>query len=124
VIGGLLLVGLVGLVAPAAADQGTFGCTVLAGTEGGAPAGGPIGVSSTGTGPGMGECEMHTLEKRSRTTQIDVPDGCQIHADTDVDLFVEERVGENKVYTSGTSMIAFCEAGIVMADNRVSLVDI
>lgn len=124
VIVSLVVVGLTGLAAPAAADTGTYDCTVLAGTEIDSPEGSPIGLSVTSPGGGLGECELHTLDERSKITGVTVPDGCQVHADIDQDLIVEKTVGEEEVYQAGTSLIAFCDAGVVMADNGVSLIDI
>lgn len=120
IVGCLALVGLLGLAGPAAADAGSYGCTVLVGTQLASPEG-PIAVSASSPAGGVGECELHTLEERSRITSLDAEEGCHVHADTDSDLFVDEPVTAGEVYDPGDAFIAFCEAGVVMADNAVAL---
>lgn len=123
----MLVAGIVGFGAPAVADTGTYTCTVLVGTEVPLPTGGSVAASATSslsTDGGVGECELHTIQERSRITAIQTGEDCQLYADTDPDAFVETSVVEGEVYYPGTSLIAFCEVGSFAAENEVSMVDI
>lgn len=120
-IGVMLLVALVGLGMSSLADEGSYGCEVLAGTEMQAPSIGVLGVSATSPAGGIGECHIHTLEERSQLTEVNAPDGCEIYVDTDDDDFVENTAVVTEVYESGTSFIAFCDAGVALVENEISV---
>lgn len=114
----LIATALLGLAAPVAADQGSYTCTVLVGTEVTMSSSGPTGASASN---GAGECKLHTLQDRSEVLDVDAPQGCGIFADVDDDAFVERAVERDDTYEAGTSFVAFCELGVTMADNEVFL---
>lgn len=117
----MTVIALAGLAAPVVAEQESHVCTVLVGTQIFAPSGEFVVVSTSSPAGGVGECELHTLEQRSTVSGIDTPEGCGVYADVDEDAFVEHRAQEDDVYEAGTSLLAFCEVGVTMADNEILL---
>jgi hypothetical protein len=115
--------GLAGLAAPVAANETSHACTVLVGTQLSGASGEPVGVSATSPAGGLGECKLHTLQGASTLTGVDAADGCGIFVDADEDAFVERPAEEGQDYEEGTAFIAFCEAGVTMAENEISLAD-
>lgn len=111
-----------GLAGPVAADAGTYRCTVLAGTHI-STSDEFVRASATSPAGGAGECELATLQSPSSVDSIDAFEGCQVFADTDEDAFVEEAVDTSAVYDAGTSLLAFCEVGVMMAENAITLSD-
>lgn len=118
-LGIVLVTALIGVAAPAAADAGTYSCTILVGTR----AGGSSGVSATTPAGGAGECHLHELDSRSTLVSTDTPDGCQVFFDADEDGFAEDPAQEGAVYDAGTSFSAFCQVGTALADTSITLAD-
>lgn len=116
------VVGLAGLGGPAAAaTEEQAHCTVLVGTHADLGFEEPVRASATSPAGGIGECELTTLDEDATITEESSAEGCQVYADTDRDAFVETAADEGESYEAGTALVAFCQAGVTMADNAVTL---
>lgn len=132
----IVALSLLAMAVPADADLGkvgedTYRCTVTAG-GGQTPAPAPNLAADTASSPvplppdasaSLGGCQATSGPADSGTvTAIDAADGCSAYADVDpATPGAEAPLAEDQPVKEGTAIWFYCEAGIVDAENAITI---
>ena len=100
------------LLPPAAAETGTWKCTVVYGF--------PIGISKGY----FAYCHLVTPLRESVTTSIKVDPGCRVHADADRDgSLYELEVKKGTIIGPGVEVTGWCDAPTLNGKTAITLKD-